>query len=718
MALTDTTIDLRATGELGELGELSELPADAVEEHSSLLGRVAVILGSTLDLEELLHRLANVALEATGAAHSCVFLLEGRDLHPTAAVGTRPDDGTWATLRELGPVHLDDERWERVLTGPAFGTHDVAATRVVPKPWRDRFAPGAVALVPIRSNGRPYGVLALDWSDPGPVDDGHLRLLQTVATYAALAIGNARDYGTAQRRARLQQALARGASSLVGTTDREVVAEHVADAYTELVPARLCAVALLDTERERITTVASRGTAPLPGRLPLAELSDELVSRIWAAWERSKAPLELRDEPCIDGLVGAAAREVGWYLLVPFVVQERTQGFVLLGFGAECDLRADERLAVSALADVAAGALERCRLIDGQARQLDRLRALSEVSEALGRGADAAVVVERLNRILVEHGIEVDGVVFAGDDVRRHLRAEAPEAAERAAWERGEHVVELDGGLRSIAIRLDGGVAGALRVRAERLGEDELAFLGALARGVGEVATREMLRAALEVAARDRAIVEERERFAGDLHDTAGQVFVAIGLMARDHADRLPAGSETRDLLYRLADLASGGKWEISLAGRALTFEPTTARGLVPALRELIDEFRGDSGLEVAFEVVGDEERLSSGRERALFRVAHEALANAWRHGAPERAVVSVAFSDAEVSVRVADDGRGPAGGEVVEGTGITGMRRAVAEVGGRLRVEPASPGGRSDAGGAGRASGFVVEAWVPKGER
>jgi signal transduction histidine kinase len=237
---------------------------------------------------------------------------------------------------------------------------------------------------------------------------------------------------------------------------------------------------------------------------------------------------------------------------------------------------------------------------------------------------------------------------------------------------------------------------GSLRVVADDLDEGDLSFLEALASGVAEMASRGALRSSVEDSSRERAVAAERERIAADLHDTVGQQFVALGLMANRLVEQLPASSPWAARVRRLADLASGGKFEIDQAIRALTFVPAARRGLVPAVRGLCQLVALDSGLDILVDVTGRPVRLTAAAERALYRVVHEALTNAWRHARCSTVFVELAFTKTQVTVSVRDDGAGLThrNDEDRAGKGVWSMRRTMAQVDGQLHVRGAEPRG------------------------
>lgn len=228
-----------------------------------------------------------------------------------------------------------------------------------------------------------------------------------------------------------------------------------------------------------------------------------------------------------------------------------------------------------------------------------------------------------------------------------------------------------------------------------------------LARAVERAERLEVVHASLgaeaEEAERGAALAHERDRIAAGLHDTAGQLFVAIRLLARREAEQLPPASEAAARLHRLADLADQGKWEIDHAIDALALFPAARHGLAPALRSLGSSFHADGELDVIVDVRGRPARLPAQVERALYRVVHESLASA-RHSRCSVVRVALTFDAAGVHLQVADDGTSLTGTIPDRGRpGTSELRRKIADAGGTLHIASAQP------------RGVVIDALIPK---
>ena len=200
----------------------------------------------------------------------------------------------------------------------------------------------------------------------------------------------------------------------------------------------------------------------------------------------------------------------------------------------------------------------------------------------------------------------------------------------------------------------------------------------------------------------------ERARIARELHDVVAHHISMISVQAENARLTTPglpaAGAE------RFAAIGGTARSALTEMRRLLGVLRSDApaepeRQPQPGLRELaalLDEARDASGAGTRLILRGPPAPLDPGVELAAYRIVQEALTNARRH-APGAAVdVSITYGAGQVSLRIRDNGPGPAPGSA-DGHGLSGMRERAAAVGGRLRT-----------GVSGAAGGFVVEATLP----
>jgi signal transduction histidine kinase len=182
-------------------------------------------------------------------------------------------------------------------------------------------------------------------------------------------------------------------------------------------------------------------------------------------------------------------------------------------------------------------------------------------------------------------------------------------------------------------------------------------------RRADEMARRnDQLRRAREQLARVRQaelLSAERHRIARDLHDGVAQCLVGIGMhleWCKRHAD--PDAPEY-DRLVASKELARAGLGWVRSAVDELSGLEHPGTGLGHALRDLAADFRSARLLRVSVRVSGCQRQLPAAVEHSLFQISQEGLWNAVRHAQASQAWLSLAYSDGQVRLSVADDGAG-----------------------------------------------------------
>jgi signal transduction histidine kinase len=213
--------------------------------------------------------------------------------------------------------------------------------------------------------------------------------------------------------------------------------------------------------------------------------------------------------------------------------------------------------------------------------------------------------------------------------------------------------------------------------------------------------------AQLSEAAREAAVMRERQRLARDLHDAVSQVLSSISLIsqslvpawAKDPAEgerrarRLEelsrlAFAEMRALLHELQPVQASA----ANAGEASSpLDEVRRRGLKDALVTLMN-VTSPKDIEVRFDFDGYPAQ-NLAHEEALFRICQEAGTNAVRHGRARHIVVRAkALDEARVRVEVSDDGCGFDSKRLRRngnsGFGLGNIRERARALGGSARIE------------------------------
>jgi len=198
------------------------------------------------------------------------------------------------------------------------------------------------------------------------------------------------------------------------------------------------------------------------------------------------------------------------------------------------------------------------------------------------------------------------------------------------------------------------------------------------------IADLETSRAEVARLSREAGVAAERDRLAGEIHDSLAQGFTSIITLLQ------AADPELRDERLALAvRTAKENLAESRTLIAALTPSALADGSLPEALRRQAARFTAEAGIPAVCRVTGDPRPLPTAVEVVLLRTAQEALTNVRRHAAASEAGVLLAYGETTVRLVVRDDGRGfhPAEDHRPAGFGLAGMRARAVQVAGRLTV-------------------------------
>ena len=189
----------------------------------------------------------------------------------------------------------------------------------------------------------------------------------------------------------------------------------------------------------------------------------------------------------------------------------------------------------------------------------------------------------------------------------------------------------------------------------------------------------------------------ERRRLARELHDEVGQTLTGVVLQLE--ALQRMAPNALHEAIVDAQETARAGVEDMRELARGLRPQALDEFGLRSALVSLATQFSDRTPVRVRPQLADSLPTLSHEQDLAIYRVAQESLTNVGRHADARYAELSLAANDqGDVELRIRDDGRGIAPGEVNgaggPGTGLAGMRERALLVGGRLSVRAHEGGG------------------------
>jgi signal transduction histidine kinase len=229
------------------------------------------------------------------------------------------------------------------------------------------------------------------------------------------------------------------------------------------------------------------------------------------------------------------------------------------------------------------------------------------------------------------------------------------------------------------------------------------------------VRSRRSNRELLEVQERrhegERALLEERQRIARELHDVVAHHMSVIAIQAE--AAPYKAADPPPELVESFSEIRASALSGLNELRRVLGVLRSDTPGTTPQpgltdLAGLLESARS-GGVTVASTVTGGPRPLPQGVDLSAYRIVQEALSNAMRHAPGATVTVELHYGEASLVIAVrndrcppgartgAEDHRGARGNGAAlgggGGHGIIGMRERAAMLGGHLSAGPTANG-------------------------
>lgn len=241
------------------------------------------------------------------------------------------------------------------------------------------------------------------------------------------------------------------------------------------------------------------------------------------------------------------------------------------------------------------------------------------------------------------------------------------------------------------AARLVAANARRAAVDAQQIANYRVGASIALALGLLAAATGWFRGRAAQARHRAEALLAERTRVAGEVHDTLLAGFAAVVQQIDLSREALEADSNIAPAA--LAKAAALARSQLADAREAVwdLRDPVNGASLASAIRKAAAEIPGGAATMLGLTVTGEPARLPATLAAALLRVAREAMINAVRHGAATRIEIALDVAPQSARISVADDGTGfvvePERTAMGGNWGILGMRERMERIGGTLTL-------------------------------
>ncbi len=186
---------------------------------------------------------------------------------------------------------------------------------------------------------------------------------------------------------------------------------------------------------------------------------------------------------------------------------------------------------------------------------------------------------------------------------------------------------------------------------------------------------------------RVRAVLEERERLALDMHDTLAQSFAGIGFQLQAVRDETPASAPSRQHIEMALTMVRSSHGEARRSIAALRPAYLGKTDLLESLCEYARHMIDDHSIAIKSYTNGRAFSIPLQVADTMFRIGQEAINNCIQHSNASTLTITLTFERDVVSLTIKDDGSGFAPDVGHVGFGIRGMEKRARDAGAQLQI-------------------------------
>ncbi|QHE53605.1 sensor histidine kinase [Pontibacillus sp. HMF3514] len=184
---------------------------------------------------------------------------------------------------------------------------------------------------------------------------------------------------------------------------------------------------------------------------------------------------------------------------------------------------------------------------------------------------------------------------------------------------------------------------------------------------------------------------EERRRLSREIHDGPAQMLANVMLRSElvDRTFRERGVDEALKEIKDVRKMVRSALYEVRRIIYDLRPMALDDLGLVPTLKKYLATVEEYNSLQIEFSSQGEEKRLDSKYEVALFRLVQEAVQNALKHAEAKTIQVKFELKRNNVNIVVKDDGKGFDTNQKKEKSfGIVGMKERIEMLDGEISID------------------------------
>lgn len=185
----------------------------------------------------------------------------------------------------------------------------------------------------------------------------------------------------------------------------------------------------------------------------------------------------------------------------------------------------------------------------------------------------------------------------------------------------------------------------------------------------------------------DRAMLQERNRIAREIHDSLGHSLTALNIQLANALLYLRSNlSRSETFLSEAKKMGSHALQEVRQSVSALRSDPLQGKLLNTAILDLVEDLKYRT--EIIFDYQNEiTQHLPQEITMTVYRIVQEALTNITKHSEATKVNISLQCIAGKLQVKVQDNGMGFDPQENTTGFGIQGMYERATALGGKLNL-------------------------------
>ena len=352
------------------------------KDEIAVLYRISETISSTINLEELLNNILEIAVQVTKGEACHLFLLDEAREHLVLRAAWPLHPKTIGIVRlNLGEGIAGSAAKEKkviAVNRNAMSDPRYKAFTALPE---DKFQ--AILSVPIIAKNEVIGVINIRHRAIHRYSDREKKLVTVIGTQVGSAIEKARLYEESKKKSRRLDTISRISSTIVSSRYLNEILQLIVTMTAEMMNSKICSIMLLDESKRELEIKATQSLSPEYIKKPNLKVGESISGRA----VQQKKPIMVLDVTREAGYkYPEVAKKEGIVsmLSVPMMVKDKVVGVINSYTSHEHSFSEEEIKILQSVANQAAISIENTKLFDKTIEMEEALETRKQVEKAKG----------------------------------------------------------------------------------------------------------------------------------------------------------------------------------------------------------------------------------------------------------------------------------------------------------------------------------------------